>query len=643
MTFFENQLRARRNTGLLITLYAAAVVLIICTIYLALVLILQATLQSPYAHQLQRIRPPALWHPQLFFTISVLTLTIILGGTLYKVWQLSAGGAEVAKLLGGRLIPPDTSNANEKKVLNVVEEMSIASGVPVPAVYLLAEEEEINAFAAGFSTKDAVVAVTNGCIQRLNRDELQGVVAHEFSHILNGDMRLNLRLMGVLFGILMIALTGRGLLRISRLGRHSRRAANRGTAFVALTGFSLWLIGYIGAVFAQIIKSAVSRQREYLADASALQFTRNPAGIGGALRKIAGYGSKLRHSNSEEAGHFFFANGLRETFFNLFATHPPILERIRRIDPRLLDKREGLVLDIKETKVHPGLEEEAQKGKPVFSKLQPGDIHRTVGLVKAGHLDLARSLLAGLPPEIGKFLYDPDGARLVIYALLLNRDAATRGKQITYLENNLTFFQRQNFRRVAGLVKTLGPQHRLPLASASLSALRFLPLSEYQAFRKHCQFLIEADERCSVFEYALQRMLRRSLDRHFYPHHVARPSPAVKGGEASAIHLLWCLAHLTSSSPEQARKAFQSGVNCLQIRSKQEDVIERPSLTLLDRALSFLENAGPLFKEKVLKACVTVISADKAVSIEEAELIRAIADGLDCPIPPLSQAGQRLE
>ncbi|HOB34044.1 MAG TPA: M48 family metallopeptidase, partial [Verrucomicrobiota bacterium] len=333
MDFFEQQDKARRNTRWLAIYFAAGVAFLVLAIYAA-VLVIYSWAIAP-GTEVEGVRAaPALWNPRLFTGVAIGTLSVVFLGSLFKTMELSRGGSAVATMLGGRLVSPNTEDPDERRLLNVVEEMALASGVPVPQVYVLDNERGINAFAAGHSTSDAAIGVTRGCVQLLNRDELQGVIAHEFSHILNGDMRLNLRLMGLIFGILCIAVIGRILLRTGsrtyRLG-----ARNRGGNPLPLLGLALLLIGYVGVFFGRLIQAAVSRQREFLADASAVQFTRNPGGIAGALKKIGGlvYGSRLESAHAEEASHMFFGNGLSNAWFSLMATHPPLVERIRAIDP----------------------------------------------------------------------------------------------------------------------------------------------------------------------------------------------------------------------------------------------------------------------------------------------------------------------
>ncbi|HOG94489.1 MAG TPA: M48 family metallopeptidase, partial [Opitutaceae bacterium] len=330
MDFFEAQASAKRRTSRLMLLFILAVIGVIAACYLAALIVVA------------RIRPMPgtwlVWDGSLFGGVSLVVCLITGGAMLFKWLQLRAGGSVIAEMVGGRRVDPQSTDLAEQRLLNIVEEMSIASGVPMPAVYLLDDEGGLNAFAAGLTTSDAVVAVTRGSLEKLSRDELQGVVAHEFSHILNGDMRLNVRLTAVLFGILVIGLMGRGLLEVmlrSGAVRTRGKGKSGGPGVFIIVGIAMLVIGYVGYFFGRLIQAAISRQREYLADAAAVQFTRNPLGVSGALKKIGGYslGSRLDSAAAAQIGHFFFAQSFRAGFTQLWATHPPLEERIRTIDP----------------------------------------------------------------------------------------------------------------------------------------------------------------------------------------------------------------------------------------------------------------------------------------------------------------------
>jgi Zn-dependent protease with chaperone function len=337
--FFERQDAARRSTKWLVGMFLLGVVAIVgATMAVGVVAIEMAQDSSHYAAGDGGGLGVSEESLAGAGAAGLFALALITCGSLFKVAQLSGGGNVVAENLGGRRVFPDTTDTVERRLLNVVEEMALASGVPAPPVFLLNEEEGINAFAAGYSPSDAVVAVTRGTAERLSREELQGVVAHEFSHILNGDMRLNIRLIGVLHGILLIGLMGRFMLRMaSNWGSGgSNKESKGGAAYFGLIGLALIVLGYLGTLIGNLIKAAVSRQREYLADSSAVQFTRNPGGLAGALKRIGAaiVGSRLNAPNASEASHMFFAQGVWEGFTALTATHPPLDDRIRRLEPQ---------------------------------------------------------------------------------------------------------------------------------------------------------------------------------------------------------------------------------------------------------------------------------------------------------------------
>src|ERR1700722_10406702 len=426
MDFFQRQEIARRNTKLLEVYFVLAVIGIILTTYLAFAVFF-GYLGLRHHDFLASSNYGFFWNPKLFLGVALGTLAVIIGGSAFKTSQLAGGGSVVAEMLGGRPISANTRDADERKLLNVVEEMAIASGTPVPQVYVLPEENGINAFAAGHSTSDMVICATRGCLKYLTRDELQGVVGHEFSHILNGDMRLNLRLMGLVFGILCIALMGRLLL-------NTRGGDSRDRNALPLLGLGLLAIGGIGVFFGKLIKSAVSRQREFLADASSVQFTRNPAGLAGALQKVGAVGSRIDDPNAEDASHFFFANGLTESFAGMFSTHPPLEDRIRALDPawdgkfksvdfRALDDQPPQRQTDPSRPVRPPQLADLLDGNSGAPALNPVTGALTAGiLLQAGaptarHLDYAADWRSKLPETLSTAARDPMSAVALVYAL----------------------------------------------------------------------------------------------------------------------------------------------------------------------------------------------------------------------------------
>jgi len=639
--FFENQDAARRTTNHLILLFCLAVVAIAGMLYLLAVLVTGVEPASPNAEQM--VIAPLWWQPDLAVGVAIATLVVVGGGSLYKIAQLRSGGAVVAEALGGKLISPGTRDAGERRLLNIVEEMAIASGVPTPSVYLLGNEQGINAFAAGFTPRDAVIGVTRGCVEQLSRDELQGVIAHEFSHILSGDMGLNIRLMGVIHGILIIGIIGYFLLRSSLFAGSQRRSSrdNNGLPIVAV-GLGLMLIGFLGTFFGNLIKASVSRQREFFADASAVQFTRNPAGIAGALKRIGGYagGSILVSPNAPEASHMYFSQGLRGGFQLLFATHPPLEERIRRIDPswRPEIRRERA-----------GARRDAAVGTAGFAAGGPARVGAAtgdagignsalaqVGQPTAEHISYAAALVARLPSSVVDAAREPYGARAVIYALLIDAEGETRNRQLDQLARFGELGIDAETRRLLPEIEQLEPRFRLPLIDIALPSLAALSPDQYQAFKLNLRALIVADQKIELFEWVLQRMVFAHLRPRFErvkPPRIRHTSLRKLSEPCSVV--LSILAHAGSPRADRVRAAFERGAAQLSRVAVALLPRERAGLRELDRALEGLAAADPSSREQLLKACAACIAADREVTQAEGELVRAIADGIGCPMPPL--------
>lgn len=644
MDFFAHQERARRNTKLLLFYFILAVLGMIVAIYAACVFILGAAGDVNAA-----------MNPGFFGLVSAGTLAVVFLGSLIRIAELAKGGRVVAESLGGRLLSPQTRDYDERKLLNVVEEMAIASGIPVPPVYVMDDEQGINAFAAGFSPSDAVIGVTRGALQLLNRNELQGVIAHEFSHILHGDMRLNIRLMGWLFGIVCLTVIGRVLLR-------TRGRKNPLPAF----GLALLLFGSIGLFFGRLIKAAVSRQREFLADASAVQFTRLPEGLAGALKKIGGlaYGSRVRHAAAEEASHLFFGNALGNSWFNLMSTHPPLEERIRRIEPnwdgtlpkvsgaapraRAADA-EGRAADRRppQATAAAGRAGPAERTRPAGPPgrgapegLRVDHIMGQVGAPTIAHLASVAALTAELPKSVADATRDTFDAEALVYALLLSAEARTRTQQWQALQRIVEPPMLNTVARLADAVQTLGRRQRLPVVARALPALRRLPAAHYEGFSHAVRVLVEADRQIDLFEFALQKMLLRHLEPHFrkVPPRVAQYH-TLKPLLADCAVLLSALAHAGHADAAQAQAAFRLGAQALGPEGAALAFLkfDQCNLAQIDGALNRLDQIPPPLKKQVLDACAQTVAADGRLQEKEAELLRAIADTLGCPLPPFAQ------
>ncbi len=649
MNFFESQDRARKNTSQLVLLFALAVITLIIVTNL-LVMLVFGFINSEQMQSGQLLPQNMDW--RTFAMISVGVGAVVLGGSLYKIMALSAGGRIVADALGGQLIPQNTDDLKQRQLLNVVEEMAIASGIPAPPVYILRGEAGINAFAAGFSPRDAVVGVTQGLIYHLSREQLQGVIAHEFSHIFNGDMRLNIRLMGVLNGILIIGFIGYFILRSTAFSGRSRNSKDSG-GILAL-GIGLMVIGFAGTFFGSMIKAAVSRQREYLADSSAVQFTRNPSGIAGALKRIGGLesGSVVENSHAPEISHAFFAQGVSGFMQGLSATHPPLNKRILAIDPQwdgkfdVADQTDplGKSSGDKDAGAKPALsrEELAQKvatvavGAAVASMDSVAAAIDQIGNPKQETIAYARTLIAGLPDVVAWAAREPYGARAVIYSLLLDSQQEVRERQLAHLQQHADADVLVLTHKLAPQTHSLDIKYRLPLIDIAIPALKQLSLAQYQAFRDNLNVLIEADSRVDLLEWSLQKILLGHLDDHFFKPARIKTRYAHIGQLRQEVQLiLSVLANAGQQDQKDIEAAFSAATNALKITGLE--LLEKNSARFsdLDRALQHAEKLSPQAKLQLLNACVAAIVRDQEVSPIEIELLRAFADTLGCPIPPI--------
>jgi len=649
MNFFEHQDRARRNTSRLVFLFSLAVAGIIVALYAASRIVLRyaaGTSTGPTMHEW--------WNPRDFAIIAVCGILFIGLASLTKMQTLRGGGSAVAEMLGGRRVQPFTEDPAEKRLLNVVEEMAIASGIPVPAVYVLENEEGINAFAAGHTPSDAAVAVTRGTLRHLKRDELQGVIGHEFSHILNGDMRLNVRLIGILFGIFALSILGRILLRIG--GGARRGGSRRGTPVAAIAGLLLVLIGYIGTIAGRLIQAAVSREREHLADSSSVQFTRDPSGLAGALKKIGGLaeGSRIRSPNAEQASHLFFSPGRGIGFLTAaFATHPPLVERIRKLEPSF----DGVFPRVEEESSTEHEERPAKRARGLEDLLgpvilggglavEPGKIRDRVGNPNANDPALGAALLGLIPEEIRSRASTPEGAARSILALLLDSTDDAREKQIEILRKDLSSGEIESIVRTHEKLRGLDPRARLPLVDLAAPALRDLLPLEREKLLVRIDALVNTDARITLFEFALRQVVAHRLLR------AARPVDRIRFRSFGPVLkdvgvLLGALARAGSGGDEDAaRSAFASGVARIEDLAKTSFPFrpEEPAdFAALEKALDRLAEASFAVREKTVDAALHVALADRSVTIEEAELVRAFSSSLDCPIPPFSPESFRAE
>jgi len=658
MDFFEQQTKAHRKTKWLVLYFAMAVVAMIAAIYVAVLLIFSGIQAHQAQNSYEQEQPQfSAWNPQILLGVSIATLAIISIGSLYKTSALAAGGSAVSELMGGRLINPNTTDPDERKLLNVVEEMAIASGVPVPHVYVMDEEDGINAFAAGHKPGDATVTVTRGCMKLLSRDELQGVIGHEFSHILNGDMRLNLRLMGIIFGILCLAVIGRVLLQTARGG-----GRGRGQNPLPLVGLILLIVGYIGVFFGRLIQAAVSRQREFLADASSVQFTRNPGGITGALKKIGGLGetgSRISHAHAEELSHMFFGNGVSEPFIGLLETHPPLMQRIRVFEPNFdgkfayvrYDGRDQPPEEITKPKrlPMPNLFGTVMGGAILASGdterppvIRPHSVLPNLGNPTPLHLHYAEQLRESLPDSVKAAAREPLDAVALIYAMLLSDDESTRATQLAGLAQRVDAAIQQKTAALFPDVAKAAAHAHLPMVNLALGALRNLKADQYTQFSQALQWLVGSDGKVELFEFAVQKIILHHLAPQFgqAPRAVVQYY-SMKPLVPDCAVLLSALANVGSSDATEIQKAFTMGIPYLRAPDETDLVLlprDQCGVKEIDPALNRLAQAAPQIKKNLLEACIHVVGADGVIQEGEAELLRAVADTLDCPMPPFVTA-----
>ncbi|WP_341720302.1 M48 family metalloprotease [Micromonospora sp. FIMYZ51] len=685
MNFFERQRQVRRLSTRLVLLFVLAVIGIVVVVNLAAIVAFNATAGPP--EQLLG----------LIAVVSVGTVAAIGLAALVRTLALRGGGGKVARELGGVPVPTNTTDPELRRLRNVVEEMALASGVPVPEVYVLPNEAAINAFAAGWGPSDAAVAVTRGALQRLNRDELQGVIAHEFAHVVNGDMRLNIRLMGLLFGILFLTVVGRGLARAGVLGGGGRQRNNSGGGVnpLALVGVALLVAGYVGVLAGRLIQASVSRQREYLADASAVQYTRQTRGIAGALKKIGGLtdGSELKSPKRDEVGHMLFGEAARTSWF---ATHPPLADRIRVLEPSFdpaelqrlsrqwaaappSGRQEDLALGLAPTG-RPAAGAPGQTHQPTSGQARqptPGQARQpTSGQTHQPTSGQARQPTSGRPgpdarvrvvPEevLGRVaaptetaythaaaildrIPDPllDRARNretavpLLLGLLLSAEPEVRQHQYAALAQQHGRDLADGALRAADELAELPAELRLPLAELTFPALRERPGQQLEGLLAAVFTLIHADGAINVTEYCLSRLLLAEIQESLRPDSRWRTDRRkLTDARSAAAALLAILAQVGNPDRTEAERAFQAGIAALLPGTSLPYAPPENGVLALETAWPVLDGLRPDDKERLVAAVVAVIGHDGMMSVPEVELLRTICGLLHCPLPPMAGHG----
>lgn len=638
MNFFKRQDEARRTARRLVFLFGLAVIAVVAAVDFVVFMLMRQGEARAHGY----MPPLGEWlavHPRMVVGTTLIVLAIIAVASFYKTMILGGGGGVVARSLGGVRISADTTDPLQRRLLNVIEEMAIASGVPMPEVYLLEQESGINAFAAGHNTSNAAIGVTRGALTTLNRAELQGVIAHEFSHILNGDMRLNVRLMGLLFGLLVIALIGRTVLRGATRVRGDRKG---GVMIVVVIALAVLVIGYVGLFFGRLIQAAVSRSREALADASAVQFTRDPGGLRGALVKIgaSASGSRVGNAEVEEVAHMLFAPGISR----FFATHPPLEERLKAIDPRFdpkeIDNARARMAAEAAGAVEPPSEAKSDTkagGSPFAFDLPvaiPSAVAGLVGNPGSAHMQIAREIRESLPEAIVAAGRHPQSARALLLALALDSNPDTRARQKQVIAQRLS----PEIAAVTGaletLVDALEPEQRSPALMRGFNALRQLTHEDRVQLMACLNGMLPRDGDVALHSYVLRKLAQMHLRDDLNPG--ARVSRlTLQDVQQDAQVLFSVIARHGHDDETSARRAYEAGMHHLFPRERPAYGVTGAWAAALDVALSRLDQLAPIAKEQLIEAMVATVTHDQQLTIGEAELLRAVCASVHCPLPPL--------
>lgn len=644
MDFFAQQDQARRNTRLLVALFVLATLVIIGLVFLVISCFLYYQ-DTSITHGTSGL----VFVDYLSFD-RLAVVGLVVGGVIGVVsmirWvRLSSGGKVVAESAGGERVLPQSTDPAERRALNIVEEMALASNMPVPPLYIMNSERSVNAFAAGTSPANAVVAVTRGTLDTLSRDELQGVIAHEFSHILNGDMRLSIRLMAMLAGITALADAGGFMLR-SQAYMGSRGSRDDGGARLGLmgVGVTLWALGSIGGLLAAMIKSAISRQKEYLADASAVQFTRNPEGIANALKVIGGTttGSLVHSARTNEISHLFFAKALHRLWQG-FATHPPLAKRIRAIEPQwngqFISRQVDQYAANRKVDRDVGVGRAAVVGAVLASQFEGGHAPDIDITPPSPQTEIVEEVFEAavdaddLPSHLVELAREPIGAQSLLFALLMDATEAVAARQYGIIDNQGVRGLSHEVAKTLPDVRKLHPTRRLPLTELCLPALKSMSERQYHGFRRTLLALAQADRRIDLYEWCLFQLVSHYLAPEFSAQAVSKPRyrhiSQVRDAVSKVLSvLIW--EGLSDESPETlfvvAREALGDDGVVLQAQ-------EHLSVESFSKAVYVLADCYPLLKPRILKAMALAAGYDGVLSAPEREIIAAIAAVMDCPVP----------
>ena len=662
MTFYERQHQAKRKTWVLLSYFILAIIFIIVAVNAVIYLTLFFSDSHRVMSVSQWVTTPISWG------IAAITLAVIISGSLFRYAKIRQGGDAIAVWAGGRLVSKQTQNSLEKRLLNIAEEMAIASGTHIPRVYILEEEAGINAFVAGYTPNNTILAITKGALENLTRDELQGVIGHEYSHVLNSDTRINLNLMSILAGILLIGQIGESLLRGASRRRYYSSRNDKNSGGQVILGLALMAIGYMGLFFGRLIKAAVSRQREFLADASAVQFTRNPYGIGGALFKIGQIqqGSELNNLHAEEMSHMCFGETIKVSFAGLLATHPPIEERLKAIDTSLparmrsrlnqgklttanettpfntADSNFGMVntetqslsSNFSGSSPHTaGKASVATSGESHF-KIDKDQVKQSIGTLSTAHVDRAQLLIQKIPDQLFHIAHDLLLADSIIYGLVLTT-MSTHGKQAIALIERETNKERSDATvSVYKSLRELPPEIRLPILEIAISTLEEMKPDGRQQIISLTKTLIELDSKFTLYEFIYVSLVDKYLSLASQTKHSA-PIKSYRQVENAIAVLLAAIVLTSEANATSQKEIYHQALAGFTNKNYQQLLTHPPGLETLNKAMELLARLTPLLKQPLVDACVDCILNDNHVARNEINLLRAICERLDCPMPAL--------
>ncbi len=652
MTFFEHQHVARRNTLVMVVFFVLAVVGVVIAMdaFIASIFVVLEISGMPDDAHYRLIDVFRSVPAPVYLWGAIVTFTLIVVESIRQTFKLRAGGEAIAAAFGARRIAPDTDDPLERRLLNVVEEMAIASGVRIPAAYVLDKELGINAFAAGFNVSNSVVAVTRGTLETLNRDELQGVIGHEFSHIINGDTSLNIHMMGVLAGIVVIGSLGLFIIRCA-----FEADDIRGFIAIFAVGVIVCIIGFTGLFFARLIKASVAREREFLADSSSVQFTRNPDGISGALDQIRACdrGTLIHHRYAEEVSHMFFGQSINVWFSGLFATHPPIDERIRRVNPgfqptRYRKERPAQAAETADAELPAAAVGFAAGAAPSPAGARGADAAHAwdrstaesaalVGALDAGKLDVAQRLLAALPAGLRERMQNADGACAAVIALLLAPRDSVMEEQLAAARAAGAARLADAAGAIAKELRGLGPAFHLPVIDLALPAIKSAPADARSELLKALEAVIHADRRVSLHEFVVLTLMRSQLGQPLAA--AASKFKTIADARAEIVLLLSLVAYAGCRPGAEGERefaaAFRAGATEMGLGDASPVSRDAIQLDAAGAALENLRGLAPLPKAELVKGLFAAVTADGTIRVIEAELMRMVGAVLDCPLPPL--------